>query len=378
MNFNIAFIEGQKGMNQGLSMGEGLKKISFKVRGVQRGKIYVSAGAAKAGKSTFTNYAFIIGPYLEYLNNIGTSREKEVEWIYYSLEMSRVDQEFEFVVFFIYHFFGVFEIELPPEITVDGETTIPFSSDYLKGLLQDDNGDVVLVNDTIKEYMISMYEEHIVRLFGEYDEDGILIEPGMITFITSPDNPTGIYYNLMDHAALHGKLIKTGKKGFERITGYVANNPNKFTIVVLDHIRKLVLERGFSEKQNMDKMSSYFVILRDLLGYTFVNIVHLNRSLNDLDRFKQFGDLLYPNSDMIMSTGNLVQDANYVFTIMDPNDDRYNLIKHFGLKIKDNNRNQLYPWLRSIHLVESRHIKCPVHFRVNMNGGLKAFMEFIA
>lgn len=59
--------------------------------------------------------------------------------------------------------------------------------------------------------------------------------------------------------------------------------------------------------------------------------------------------------------------------MMDPNDDRYKLKKHFGVDIKDSRGNQLYPDLRTIHLVESRHSEYPLHFKVAMKGGYKSF-----
>lgn len=72
---------------------------------------------------------------------------------------------------------------------------------------------------------------------------------------------------------------------------------------------------------------------------------------------------------------NLAEDADYVLTMMNPNDDRYNLKQHFGVKIKDDSNNELFPNLRTIHLVESRHCKYPQHFKTNMQGGYKSFEQ---
>lgn len=66
-----------------------------------------------------------------------------------------------------------------------------------------------------------------------------------------------------------------------------------------------------------------------------------------------------------------------MFTIFNPNDDRYNLTKHFGKMIKDRANNLLYPYMRSIHLVESRNTIYPKHFRVDMLGGIKKFKQLI-
>jgi hypothetical protein len=73
---------------------------------------------------------------------------------------------------------------------------------------------------------------------------------------------------------------------------------------------------------------------------------------------------------------NLSEDSNYIFTMFNPNDDRYNLNKHFGDIIRNTNGSLKYPNMRTVHLVESRHCEAPQHFRVNMLGGLKTFKQF--
>jgi len=79
--------------------------------------------------------------------------------------------------------------------------------------------------------------------------------------------------------------------------------------------------------------------------------------------------------EVIKATGNLSEDCDYLLTMMNPNDDKYNLKKHFGMEIKDDSGNELYPNLRTIHLVESRHCKYPQHFKTNMIGAYKKFEQ---
>lgn len=72
-------------------------------------------------------------------------------------------------------------------------------------------------------------------------------------------------------------------------------------------------------------------------------------------------------------TENLGEDADYVFTTFNPNDDKYSLKEHFNLAIKDSRGNKLYPHLRTIHLVSSRHCEFPRHYKTNMFGNVKSF-----
>lgn len=367
-NFIEEYKKGQTEGNKGLPMGEGLSHIGRIIGNVQKGRMYGIAAAPKAGKSTFVDYGFVIMPIL---NSLETGDPLEV--IYLSFELDRVSKEFDFAAFFLFYDYNITHIQLDEGVTVDGQNVIKISANYLRGRILDDNDKVVKVKSSIEEALKTVYFERIIPLFGEYDKNGILIAPGIITFIEQKDNPTGLYKYLLNHAEKYGKFKKLGK----RILSYIPHDPRKTTIVVTDHLRKLILERGWQKKQTVDKYIEYTVDIRNWCNYTFVHIIHLNRNMTKMDRLKNFSDLLYPNSDDIKDTGNLAEDADYVFTLFNPNDERYNLQKHFGEVIKDKAGNELYPQMRTVHLVESRHCDFPRHWRVNMEGSYKNFEKLI-
>lgn len=370
MNFIEEYKKGQKGGNKGLPMGNGLMNVSKAINGVQKGRIYGIAAAPKAGKSTFVDYSFVVQPFLYAITyNI------PIEWIYFSFELDRVSKEFDFAAYFLFHDFNIRTISLPEGVTKGGESIIDLSPDYLRGRLQDDEGKIITVSEEIFEMLKQVYANRIIPLFGEFDMYGKQLKKGYITFIEEKDNPTGIYKYLKRHAEKDGKFVTTQYGKSTRITGYNANNPNKYTIIITDHLRKLIPERGWQMKQTVDKFIEYSVELRNWCGYTFVHIIHLNRGMTEVGRMKEFGDMLFPGSDDIKDTGNLAEDADYVFTIFNPNDQRYNLKKHFGEIIKDSKDNPIFPNLRTIHLVESRHCEFPQHFRANMFGGIKNFEQ---
>lgn len=370
MNFIEEFKKGQSGGNKGLPMGEGLLNLSNVINGVQRGRLYGVAAPPKAGKSTLVDYGFFIQPYLYCLEH-----GIPVEWIYYSLEIDRVSKEFDVAAHFLYIDYGITHVSLDEGVTKDGETEIELDADYLRGRVMDDDGNLVKMKDAILDVLKEVYVNRIVPIFGEYSNNGIIVKPGVVTFIEQKDNPTGIYKWLKNHAAQNGKFVTTGSGKFSRIVGFKAANPDKYTIVITDHLRKMIPERGWQMKQTVDKMIEYQVELRNWTGYTFVDIIHTNRDMVNQERLRFSKDMLYPTSDDIKDTGNLAEDADYVLTMMNPNDDRYNLKQHFGLKIKDDSGNELYPSLRTMHLVESRHCKYPQHFRTNMKGNVKNFEQ---
>lgn len=72
---------------------------------------------------------------------------------------------------------------------------------------------------------------------------------------------------------------------------------------------------------------------------------------------------------------NLSEDADYVFTMFNPNDDKFKITTHFDLPLKDRKGNPFYPNMRTLHLVESRHCIFPQHFRTEMRGNIKSFKK---
>lgn len=375
-HFITEFKLGQSGGNKGLPMGNGLLNISRAINGVQKAMMYGIAASPKVGKSTFVDYGFVINPILYCIeNNI------PINVIYFSYEMDRVTKEFDFTAFFLFHDYGVTEMVLPSGVTYKGESKVPLSSNLLRGRIQDDKNNTITVNPFIEELVKKVYSERIVPFFGEYDLKGKLIKPGIIIFEEQKQNPTGIRNFLYDFAFKEGtpeyeNYEDSEGKIRQKLIGYTPNDPNKYNIIVTDTIRKLPKERGYSMKENIDKYLEYSTECRNLFKMTFVHIVHLNRNMTDVNRLKFLGDNIFPTPEDIKDTGNLSEECNHLFTMFNPNDEKYNLDKHFGTTIRDVNKNTIYPLLRTAHLVESREVMFPQHFRFEMQGNLKNFSVF--
>lgn len=375
-SFIKEFIKGQSGGNKGLSMGIGLENVSRAVNGVLKGMTYGVAAAAKVGKSTVTDYGYILGP-LEDAQRLNIP----IEWVYFSFEMDRVTKMFDFTCYYLFTLYKIFSVQLPEGCTVKEKKTIEVSSTYLRGRLTDDQGRVVLVEPKIKELVKSIKKEKLDPLFGVYNAQNLCIKKGLITFIEQKENPTGLRNKLISIAKEQGNftevpVLGSDGKTYMKKVGYTPNDPTKFTIIITDTIRKLRKERGFTLKETIDKWLEYATELRNLCGYTFVHIVHLNRSLTDVSRLKFAGDEIFPTPEDIKDTGNLSEECNFLFTMFSPNDKRYHLTSHFGIPIRDAKGNPLYPGLRTLHLVESREVESPQHFRFEMLGNVKSFRQY--
>lgn len=297
MNFIEEFKKGQSGGNKGLPMGDGLIHLSNTLNGIQQGRIYGLAAPPKAGKSTLADYSFLIQPCLYVLeNNI------PAEWIYYSLEIDRVSKEFDVASFFLHSDFGITHVRLEDQ-TKDGDDSIPLSAEYLRGRIIDDAGEIIKIKPAIYEALKEVYVKRIIPIFGEFSKEGIQLKPGLVTFIEQKDNPTGIMKYLMRHASKNGKFVEAGSGNFTRITGFKPTNPEKYTVIIFDHLRKLIPERGWGMKQTVDKMIEYQVEIRNWTKYTFLDIIHTNREMVSQERLRFAKDMLYPTSDDIKDTG---------------------------------------------------------------------------
>lgn len=377
MNFIEEFKAGQKGGNKGLPLGPGLSKLSKALNGLQKKMMIGVASPPKTGKSTFVDYAFIIHPYLA---NLEQNLKIDLRFIYFSFEMDRVTKEFDFASYFLFHDFGVTHYELSGGVTYNTLSSVPLSSDLLRGRVLDDSGEVIKINQELFVKLQHVYETRIVPLFGNYDKNGKQVSPGVIIFEEKIENPTGLYNKMLSFAGNRGDFTyssftdATGKQHKYRET-YKPRNPDEFVVVIYDTIRKVAPERGFNTKQTVDKMLEYSTILKKLCGYTFIPIVHINRELSTSSNNSYLKDKVYPTPEMIKDTGNISEECNHLLTLFNPHDDRFSLTSHFGEKLRDAQGNKIYPFLRTVHLVESRQVVYPQHFRVQMRGNIKNFEQ---
>jgi len=365
MNLPVVFEKGQEGRNRGLTTG--IPELNRSINGVQRKHIYAIAAAPKVGKTTLADACFVLAPWEQMIKEGKTDK---IKWTYFSYEIDRISKEFKYAsyYFFLDHNISQF---------IWKEKVYEMSAEYLMGMMTDDEDQPIVVSQEHKDILIRIYNQRIIPLFGEYDTAGQKIHKGKIDFITEKENPTGIRNYIMNVAKQNGRLITEpytteDDKGRpvtrHRIVGYEANDPEEYWIILTDHMRKPRIEQGFTLKQNVDKLSEYHVELRDLIGCTFVDIVHTNRNLASVERMKHAGEFIYPTGDDLKDTGNLSEDANVVLTMFNPSDDKYNLTKHFGVEVDK------HPKYRSIHVVEARNAPvCPAHIQVNMFGGINYF-----
>jgi replicative DNA helicase len=143
-----------------------------------------------------------------------------------------------------------------------------------------------------------------------------------IKFTFSPTNPTGIYNEIFSHCRKNGNLLfhdyldESGNTQ-QGISGFLPSD-DRYTLVLIDHLYLLKKERGFSTKENMDKMSEYLIYLRNLFNITPIVVQQFNQGLSSTDRAKFKGVDLSPSQTDFKDTTNPYQDCDIALGLMSP------------------------------------------------------------
>lgn len=158
--------------------------------------------------------------------------------------------------------------------------------------------------------------------------------------------PMSIYLECKDYAKangiIHRKTVKyknelgetvESDKGFDY---YEQNDPKQYRIIFVDHISLIQTQQGMDLRQSMNKLSEFFVELRNDYKYTPI-IVHQQAMFESLDAFKM--DKLEPSIQNLADSKAIARDLDLCIGIFSPY--KYNLHDYKGYNInifKDNIR----------------------------------------
>lgn len=354
--------QGQKGHYLGLEFG--LEPLNRKLYGVRKGTITTIAAKPKVGKTAFTDDQYI---YKLYLNNREAFEQGLIEIHYFSYEISLHVKQAKIMAAYIRDRLGIKEIEHKGE-------KYQISAPLLLGWIRDKDREVVDLKP-IESEILKAYKDIIEPLFGEW-KGKKQVKKGYIHFITSRENPTGIRNYLLDIAKDEGEVIteeyiKNGIKK-ERIVGFQPYNRQRFHLVIIDHLRKVPVERGFSRKENIDKLMEYEVEFRDLYGiFSFINIVHLNDE--DTYLIRAAGEFYIPGLENLKDSRNPGEDSDIVIILFNPTDPRYALKRYLGVTLRDlreyvDNIEGNHVHIRVVHIILNRYGDAPVSFYTLFDG----------
>lgn len=277
---------GLLGMNKGLP--HGFNRLVEFIPGIQQSTYYLIGAESSVGKSAFVNNSFVFNPIDWWIANKNNTDIK-LKIHYYSFEISKEMMLYKAVCRKIWNEYNI----------------------------------LLDVNYILSRGKYRISQEHyelVVKSLDYFDEmEDILYIQDV------PENPTGVWHKELKYAAVNGK----GLIDYKLDGDYIPNNPNLYTLIVIDHASLIRKERGFSTKDLIDKLSEYMIILRNKLNFTPIIVQQLNRSGNDPTRIKL--DKMEPMLSDFKDSGNTIQDSNICLSLFSPV--RYEMENHRGYKI---------------------------------------------
>lgn len=338
--------EGQKGRAKGLPIG--LTKFAKFIKNIQKKTYYVLGAQQKTGKTALADDLFILGPF-------SINPKANVKWIYFSLEVDLIEKMAKYCAYFM-----------------DKKYKVYCDSNYILS-----RGDDTISSEHL-EYVKEIYNNELKELFGEYDDNGKLIKEGKIIFYQDKIHPEGIRRYLLQYAEDNGEFKyepyqtqdNAGKTvTMQRIISYKENDPDLYTIVIVDHVGLLKRQQGFTKKENIDKLSEHFVYFRNLCKFSPVAISQFNRELGKVDRLKFSGEQLQPSVEDFKDTGSLAEDASIVLALFNPT-----LLPHIK-EHRGYDVTKIGKSYRSLHILSSRNTVSGVGLSLILEGKTGKFIE---
>lgn len=291
--------------------------------GIERAKYYGVTASPKVGKTQITDFLFMYHP-IQYI--IKNQTNIDIEILYYSIEMSKYQKSLQAISYFLYDTFGI------------GISPIELRS--VKSAL---NKDVI---EKIKQL------EPILSVF--FDK---------VKFNDYTRNRYGIWRDIFDYAQKNGEIIYEEKifddKKVNIISGYKPHNPDKITIIIIDHVSLLTPEKGDKLHDSIGKLSSEDLIrARNLFGFTPVIVQQQAANQESLENRK--ADALMPSLAGLADNKLTARDWDVGFGLFSPARHGFTNFKGYDIaKFKDR--------FRSLEILVNRegggNELCPLYFR---------------
>jgi len=269
--------KGIRGESTGIPTG--FKELDSHTNGIQKSLYLLLGGNSGTGKTAFADLAYVLNPYDWWLNNRDKTSIKP-NWIYNSMERNT---KYKLAKWTCLRLFQQYKI------IMDVPTMLGWSG---------------------KRYSIDEDIKKKVFECGGYFDD--MFKHKVIEIHDGAENPTGIYNKLHKVGTDNGTFIEVNK--FSK--RYVPNDPNVVNIVINDHVGKLSGERGFTDKELLDKHSQYMGIIRDKFGFFIVDISQFNRSIGSVDRMKT--KAVSPEPDDFKGSGDMYENCDLALGLFNP------------------------------------------------------------
>jgi len=328
MTFHQYISKGISGKNQGLK--NGFNKLNKYLYNLLPSTYYLIGGGSGAAKTSLVNYILF--------NAIEDAKvqDKELIILYYAFEIGEMPMKAAFLSNYIYTKTGV---EIPYEkICGLGENRL---------------------TEVEQDYVY----EHIGYIDDLFTK---------IKFSFVPNNPTGVYKDVIETCEKHGafEYEEYEREGVtkKRRSKFIPHKDNCQFLLVMDNINILREEKGMNKKGAIDKMSGYLVELRNLIGFTHIVIQQFNGSLTSVERQKFKGGEISPVQGDFKDSTKTYDDADIALGV----------VNVWGMGVeewKGINLRQMQSKFRLLHLIKNRNGQDNVQIPLLFDTRNKTFIE---
>ena len=306
-HFIYQIMKGREGSYTGLS--NGLQRINKYIHGVQQGKIYLIGGASGGGKTTVSDFMFVLSTWLD-----AKTQGRPIKILYCSFEVSRRNKEAKWCAYYIGVKYGI---------------SLPI--DYLLGRIENN----YLSDDELN------YVREGWQFVQEFTKDVLVLDDAV--------NPTAIYEGAIHEYARYGTVTRQQSKEDKeknrpgKVVGYkpFPQFENMLFMLFIDHLKLTMTERGYDTKKTMDTMSGYCVKLKNRFKTTSVLLQQFNSELQHSRReavLKNGGKnteaYLIPDKLDFGDSKATYENADYVLGLVQPS--QFQLKTFFGYDCSNN------------------------------------------
>lgn len=277
---------------------------------ITKGRYIIMTASSKIGKTQITDFLFLYWVFI-FQKELKTNLKFKI--FYFSLEMSKEDKIKAAISFFLNYYKSI--VANPDKI----------SSQYDNYILDD-------------------------KMLSEIEGISPLIEEflDMVEFVDEVRNPYGIFKHCQDWAEQNGsytyKTIKwknetTGElEDRQVINEYIADDPDMFPIVIVDHVSLLSPEKGKNLHESMGEFSAVRCLkLRDRFKFLVVAVQQQAQAQESVENTKL--DMLRPSHTGLGDNKLTGRDCDLMFGLFSPFRHKKTTHEHYDInRLQDNYR----------------------------------------
>lgn len=315
---------------------EKFPRLSEYLPGPQQGRYYLVSGASGAGKSQLTDDLFLFTP-TEFVMEINT--DITVKIFYYSLELDGETKMNQWIARRLFTSYGI-------------RTNI----DILRSVGKTRINDNIFMAVRENEKYFDALEKNLNFREGSFSAAGIIEE------IESYAHNNGTIKEKEEVVEL-----SNGKQELTTVFDkYVPNKPNEYVFVIVDHASLLSLEHGLNIKQCIEKLSRYFITIKNKYNYIPVLIQQQSADSENVDHFK--AGKLEPSKSTLGESKLTYNDSDIALGIFQPQ--KHDIKTYRGYNIIDMGDNY-----RNFSIFKNRFGVSNVNVGMYFDGAVNYFKE---